>query len=297
MKMKILFTILILLLSFGIFTYAKADSGWDTSYDSGSSWSSDSSWSSGSSWSSSYDNDHDYGSHTSYSGSQSNPVVVIITFFMLVVFILVFAYIFAKLEKIQSSRIPAKDIEDLITQDNFKDIDPSLTLEEFKQNAFDIFKSVQESWMNFDYDTLKTLVTDEMYNMYESQLKVLKLKHQKNIMKDIELVDTQVVYANLNRNSSIEVNLTMIIRMYDYVINETSNEVVRGDDKHKLEVEYNMTFVKSDKDVKLDTCPNCGAKIEDETQDICLYCRSKLEKLSNKYVLSKKECKNQRILY
>ena len=46
--------ILLIIISAAIITFkVGADSGWDTSYDSGSSWSSSSSWDSGSSWDSS----------------------------------------------------------------------------------------------------------------------------------------------------------------------------------------------------------------------------------------------------
>ena len=56
-----------------------ADSGWDSSYDSGSSWSSSDSWSSSSSW----DSDYSYGSSSSSGGDLSAGEAFIIAIFLI----------------------------------------------------------------------------------------------------------------------------------------------------------------------------------------------------------------------
>lgn len=57
-----------------------------------------------------------------------------------------------------------------------------------------MFIHIEESFMNFDYDRLRVLLTDELYNMYYNWLESLKLKDERKIMSDftirgIELVD------------------------------------------------------------------------------------------------------------
>ena len=46
--------------------------------------------------------------------------------------------------------------------------------------------------MNFDYNTLRKYTTEELFNMYESQLRVLKVKKQKNIMRDIQYKNAMI---------------------------------------------------------------------------------------------------------
>ena len=50
------------------------------------------------------------------------------------------------------------------------------------------------------------------------------------------------------------------------------------------------------KDEKLDKCPNCGASIDIVSGGICPYCDSTIINSTDKFVMSKKECINQRRL-
>lgn len=54
-------------------------------------------------------------------------------------------------------------------------------------DAYHIYRQLQVAWMNFDYDKIKELVSDEMYNMYVNQLETLKVKNQKNMMEEINM--------------------------------------------------------------------------------------------------------------
>ena len=51
--------------------------------------------------------------------------------------------------------------------------------EEFKKERYNDYVSIQEGWMNFNYQLLRDKLTDELYNQYEMQLETLKTKNQK----------------------------------------------------------------------------------------------------------------------
>lgn len=89
--------------------------------------------------------------------------------------------------------------------------------DEFKKLAFELYKSIQEEWMNFDYEGLRKHLTDELYNSYVMQLDALKVKGQQNIMKDFENIDVKI--TNITEESGI-VNVTVYLHtaMYDYVV-------------------------------------------------------------------------------
>lgn len=263
-------------------TKVDADSGFDSSYDSGgSSWGGSSdSWDSSSSWDSS----------DSSSGS-GEPVSF--TSFMIVVVLFIVVFVIAneisKRKTEEKQIIKSKDMDlDLISK-----IDPNLNLYEFKNEVFNIYKDVQEAWMNLDDGKIRTLTTDELYNMYSMQLDTLRVKNEKNIMKEINLVTASL--TNLKIENNIETaTVIMTVNCYDYIV-DSKNKVVRGNDKNKIEITYELTYIKSVGE-KVNKCPNCGAEINDDNSTTCEYCRAIITRNTSKWVLSKKQSLNQRQL-
>ena len=305
MKKKLIFTIISIMLLVAALTpiVSKADSGWDSDYDSGG-WDSGSSWDSGgwdsgSDWGSSDSNWH-YSGGSSFSGSGGGFIGLIFGFIFLVVIIAIVSNI-NKPKGLKSGSgsntnisssidIDYQDIE----QSKIDEIDSSVKLEEFKKQAFNIYKDIQEAWMNFDTDTIRKLTTDEIYNMYSSQLETLKLKHQKNIMKNIEYVDAKITNIKLS-DDVISVVVFLRVKCLDYVINEKTNKTVRGSDSTRLDIQYLLTLVKSkSNNNETEKCPNCGAPVDIVSSATCPYCNSTLVKDASNYVLSKKTCIGQR---
>lgn len=263
-------------------TKVDADSGFDSSYDSGgSSWGGSSdSWDSSSSWDSS-----DSSSGSRKPASLTSLMIVVVLF--IVVFVIENEISKRKTEKKQI--IKSKDMDlDLISK-----IDPNLNLYEFKNEAFNIYKDVQEAWMNLDDGKIRTLTTDELYNMYSMQLDTLRVKNEKNIMKEINLVTASL--TNLKIENNIETaTVIMTVNCYDYIV-DSQNKVVRGNDKNKIEITYELTYIKSVGE-KVNKCPNCGAEINDDNSTTCEYCRAIITRNTSKWVLSKKQSLNQRQL-
>ena len=164
--------------------------------------------------------------------------------------------------------------------------------DEFKKLAFELYKSIQEGWMNFDYEGLRKHLTDELYNSYVMQLDALKVKGQQNIMKDFENIDVKI--TNITEESGI-VNVTVYLHtaMYDYVV-DNNKKTVRGKDNHKIDIEYSITFVKASDESK-QKCPNCGAPFEGVAGGKCEYCGSTIVIGPKEYVMSKKTCIGQRM--
>ena len=291
MKKRITYVIISVVLLVVILTpiVSKADSGWDSDYDIGG-WDSGGSWDFGGDWSSSSD-----------WGSAGDIIILgpISLIIIIVIFIIVSKVSDAKnndWEKDKPLITNSKfniDYND-ITQKEIDEIDSTIKIDEFKKKAFKIYKDIQEAWMNFDTDTIRKLTTDEMYNMYSSQLETLKLKHQKNIMKNIEYVDANI--TNITKEDGvISVVVYLRVKCLDYVINEKTKKTLRGKDNIRLDIQYLLVFVKSETDnKKVETCPNCGAPVDIISSATCPYCDSTLVKNASDYVLSKKTCIRQR---
>jgi len=132
--------------------------------------------------------------------------------------------------------------------------------------------------------------------MYNAQLSTLEVKQQVNIMSEIEKVNVKIISIS-NLNDIITVKSYLKIDCYDYVIDNKTNKVLRGNDRHKARIEYLVTLVKDINNKKIVKCPDCGAEVEVTSSGRCKYCKSVLVQTPSDYVMSKKELIGQRILY
>ena len=274
MKKKFKSLICILLCAFAILTTlnVKADSGWDSSYDSGgSSWSSSDSWSSSSDYSSSYSGEADAG----------DIIFIVLAIFIFAIIIIAFG---SKGTKTSTSSYHYNDI----SLEDLQKYLPGKTLEQVKKDVFARFVNIQDAWMNFDYDALREYCTDELYNTYVSQLETLKLKNGQNIMSDYQNLDMKITNIT-SENNVVSLTVYAEIRFHDYVINTKTNEVTRGSKDRLMTNHYLMTFVIKKGDAKsIKNCPSCGAPFEHNASGICEYCGSTIIKEADELVLSKK---------
>ena len=280
---KLSIMLIIILLSLTTVFYVKADSGWDSDYSGGSDWGG-SDWG-GSSWSSSSDRyDSNYYSRRGHSSSSNND-------WMPVIFILVVLIIsFFSFPNVKYKNLKKHIYLDLSDEEYIRYF--GMSKDDFKNKIKKHFIDVQESWMNFDYNSLRKLCTDELYNQYKTLLETLKLKNEQNIMSDfvVRLID---VYEVKEVNNLIEVSVYLDIEFKDYVINTKNNNVVRGSKKIYFNNSYELTFVMSNKN-KITNCPSCGAPIEVISSNVCPYCKNTIVQTSNELVLSKKKIVSSR---
>lgn len=166
---------------------------------------------------------------------------------------------------------------------------PDFDKEQFLYEGFKIYCDVQMAWMNFNLDSVKDVITDEMYNMYESQLQTLQVKGEQNIMGQFvphysELTDLSI------QNDTITLTTMHTIELYDFIIKQSTGKVLRGSSTKKMKVTYEMKFRKSlNQANKVTKCPNCGAEINMNTSGICDYCHTKLVTENTQWVLTDKK--------
>lgn len=325
MKNKKIIYMIIGLISLGLtislfyISNVNAESGWDYDYDydydSGSSWDYD--YDSGSSYdydsSSSWDYDdydydsgsnYNYGSNSSYSSrshtsSMSNSQIfgmmttlIVVTVIMISITLLLTNRLTRRRPIVSSNNINSSKYYayQQVSSDEMSKL--GMTHAEFNTMVFELYKNIQNAWMNFDYDGLRELVTDEIANSYIMQLDALKLKKQKNIMEDIQFVNAKV-YNIREENGMFTIDIYLDIKMKDYVVDEFNN-VIRGDKSFVADIEYELSVVKVSGNDQVTKCPACGAKLDMITTGKCPYCRTLITVDAKKYVMSRKTCINQR---
>ncbi len=163
--------------------------------------------------------------------------------------------------------------------------------EELLNEAFVIYKDVQEAWMNFDYKKLRKNLSDELFNNYQVLLEALKLKNQKNIMEDITLVDSSIADIKDN-NDILTIIVDMRVKQKDYVINKR-NKVVRGKANIMANVYYELTFTMG-KMIEDVACPNCSTKLSTKESNICPSCGTVVINKKHDLIMVKKEVLSQK---
>lgn len=295
---------LVILLALAILNNAsiiKADSGWDTDYDSGGSWDSgsdwsDSSWDSDSDWGDS-SWDLDYGNNDGYSSTFSEDGIFMVAYLIIIVFFTLVIVNTLKNTKNQSStntNIVDNTKYKELTQEQVNEILPSLNVLEFNFKAYQMFYDVQMAWMDFEYDKLKENLTDELYNSYVMQLDILKSKNHKNVMKDFELIESHI-FDLKEENGLYIAKVFLKVKFKDYVENVNTGIITRGSINNKVCNTYILTFIcTKEKSHNINECPNCGAEVKGNATGTCEYCKSKLINKKYNWIMSKKEKIKQR---
>lgn len=276
-----------------------ADSGFSASYSGGGS---SSSYSSSSSSYSSSSSSNSSSSSSSSRGSSSTKKSGLVTILMIPVMFLfsvggpvIFTVLMVKLltKSNRSRNMYTTPVRTKLDDSEIKNIIPNFNSKEFLEEAFDIYKRVQIAWMNFDLDSVRDVITDEMYNMYSSQLDTLSVKGEKNIMENMILQDSYVS-AIKEQNGIVTLTVISDIKQNDYIIDEKTGNVLRGNKNTVMYMTYELKFAKS-LNAKVDKCPNCGADLgEMNGSTVCQYCGSKIVSDGGNWVLTEKNAIAQR---
>lgn len=180
-----------------------------------------------------------------------------------------------------------------ISNDDLKKINYN-NIDELKTEIYNNYVAIQIAWMNNSIEDVRHLLSDVMFNMYESQLFTLSTKKQQNIMSDFKYMDAKIYnIKKISNGFIIETTLDVICK--DYIINKDTKKVLRGSSNHKRHYLYSLKFKIGTKTVE--TCPSCHAKLPDQGSSVkCSYCGSKVVRNSNNLVLIEKKMLKQNIV-
>jgi len=163
------------------------------------------------------------------------------------------------------------------------------------QEAFASYVKIQNAWTTRNLAPVRHLLSDEIYNMYQMQLNTLIAAKQINIMADMQLYSARIL-TNTTSTGIEELKVLMTVSLRDYIVQEKSGNVVKGDSRKKIACVYELTFVRDANEVKQQNCPECGAIVANQMSTECPYCGSKLLAKANHYTLVNKEILAQYLL-
>lgn len=290
---KILALILTFILALSFTTLTIADVGNFESYDSdfgGSDWG-------GSDW-----NDSDWGS-SDYDSSDSGGGLGFLTIIVIIVIISIICNnnknnpsgpnnqnTTYQNDSNTSSSSPQKVLSDIRAVDEFFNEDKFLAW------AKSTFIKLQECWTKRNWEEIRTFETEELFEQHSTQLRRYIEKKQINVMDRIA-VNYATLYSFSQDNDKDTLKILLNSSMIDYIKDEETGKILKGDATTRRKNTYLMTFIRkkgvktqeSNGEIKTSNCPNCGAPTKVTSSGKCEYCGSIITKGNHDWVLSNLE--------
>ena len=268
-----------------------ADVGSFESYSSGSSSSSSSSRDYGSSSSSS--SRRSSSSSSSSSGDLSDIVMIFVVFIAIAIVLASMSKKFGNFSQIQQKAMDMSGANESAVEEKIKQTDPLFNKEEFLSFARSVFVKLQEAWTARDWSVIRTFESNELFEQHQKQLQGYIDNNQINVMERICVKSVKLSsFEQVGDKDVLKVVLSS--KMVDYIIDATTQKVLKGDkvtDRHST---YQLTFIRKTgvktkagtSEVNTTNCPNCGAPTQITSSGKCEYCGSVITTGEYNWVLS-----------
>jgi len=144
----------------------------------------------------------------------------------------------------------------------------------FMTKVDNIFVKLHTCVMKGDLSDVDHFISDEVYEKYQKYIDELKSNDERQMYDELNVKSTKIMNV-IDNGDSYKVEVEIISRYMDYVIDVNDGTLKRGINTSRVEKRNILTFEKK-KEV-LDTkivrkCPGCGASISVNTSGQCSYC-------------------------
>jgi predicted lipid-binding transport protein (Tim44 family) len=182
--------------------------------------------------------------------------------------------------------------EDAI-EDEIQAKDELFNKAEFLSYASDLFIKLQYAWADRDLESIRAFETVELFEQTQNQINRYIASHQINKIERVS-VNVAKLYGFEQQGDRDCLSVIIESKMIDYIIDEKTKKVLKGDPNLNKVNLYILTFVrktgsKTNEDGKVTTtmnCPNCGAATTITSSGKCPYCGSIITTRDSSWSLS-----------
>ncbi|MBR2290194.1 MAG: Tim44 domain-containing protein [Clostridia bacterium] len=184
-------------------------------------------------------------------------------------------------------------VSDAPIENQIQEIDPMFNKAEFLSWASDMFVKLQYAWSDRNLEEIRHFVTPDLYEQTNNQVQRYIQNKQINKLERIS-VNLYRLYSFAEEGDREILRVVLESKMIDYIIDETTQKVVRGNQAINVVNPYILTFVRKagvktpEGGVKPVTmnCPNCGGATTILSSGKCPYCGSIITTRDNHWTLS-----------
>ncbi|MGD9972878.1 MAG: Tim44 domain-containing protein [Desulfatirhabdiaceae bacterium] len=127
--------------------------------------------------------------------------------------------------------------------DQIRQSEPDFDPERFKELAQDVFFKIQAAWMRRDLSPVRGLIGNQLLAEYDAHLNELKQKGLLNRLENIAVRQVSIVDAGME-NNEVYVTIQFVANLLDYTVNESSGEIVDGNNTQPVKFEEKWMFAR-----------------------------------------------------
>jgi predicted lipid-binding transport protein (Tim44 family) len=127
---------------------------------------------------------------------------------------------------------------------NIRQYDPYFDEAKFQEWCTDTFFKIQAAWGNRDMATVRNLLTDEMYRIFQGDTTALKAQKKINRLENIAVRSVDITEAWQESGSDF-ITVRVFANLLDYNVDETTGQVVEGSKTDPVKFEEYWTFTRS----------------------------------------------------
>jgi len=127
---------------------------------------------------------------------------------------------------------------------NIRQYDPYFDETKFQEWGTDTFFKIQGAWANRDMATVRTLLTDEMYRIFQGDADALKAQKKINRLENIAVRSVDITEAWQESGSDF-ITVRVFANLLDYNVDETTGQVVEGSKTDPVKFEEYWTFTRA----------------------------------------------------
>jgi predicted lipid-binding transport protein (Tim44 family) len=127
---------------------------------------------------------------------------------------------------------------------NIRQFDPYFDEAKFQEWGTDTFFKVQGAWANRDMSTIRSLMTDEMYRIFQGDAEALTAQKKINRLENIAVRSVDITEAWQESGSDF-VTVRVFANLLDYNVDEITGQVVEGSKTDPVKFEEYWTFTRA----------------------------------------------------
>ena len=165
---------------------------------------------------------------------------------------------------------------------------PEFQWEAFSARVRSIASSLQASWSSREWEGMRALETESLFQMHRYWIDAYKAQHLRNLISGYRVTNVEPV--KITDDAFYE---AMTVRLWaegaDYTTDEGGRVVAGSSTVTRQWSEYWTLIRTRSSSQKKINCPNCGASVEPGPSSICPYCGGKITAGEFDWVLSRIE--------
>lgn len=177
------------------------------------------------------------------------------------------------------------------TLNALREADPNFSQTTFLARVANMFVQLQQAWMDKDWKRARPFEHDQIFHLHAQQLQQFIDKGETNRIEDIVVLNTDIESYEVDGPYEY-LNTIIEARFRDYVVDDESGDVIRGDKDTPVTMTYRWKLMRKrgtqskDTDIHVTQCPNCGASLSIGQNGVCSYCGSEVTTGNHDWVLA-----------